>query len=218
MFLWRIFSSAMKILKKLIIIVALVICYVFSNAVSIYIYSFKDDARNADVAIVLGASTYNGHPSPVYQERINHAVDLYKKHLVKKIITTGGYGKGNPVSDAYNAKLYAVSQGVPEDDVLTEDQSTVTLENLINAKKIMDVYNYQTALIVSDPLHMKRAMLMAKDHNIECYSSPTPTTRYVSLKSTLPFLLREIFFYAGYQIYAVFFFFLSLFTSSSLKR
>ena len=52
----------MKILKKLIIIVALVICYVFSNAVSIYIYSFKDDARNADVAIVLGASTYNGHP------------------------------------------------------------------------------------------------------------------------------------------------------------
>ena len=151
MFLWRIFSSAMKILKKLIIIVALVICYVFSNAVSIYIYSFKDDARNADVAIVLGASTYNGHPSPVYQERINHAVDLYNKHLVKKIIMTGGYGKGNPVSDAYNAKLYAVSQGVPEDDVLTEDQSTVTLENLINAKKIMDVYNYQTALIVSDP-------------------------------------------------------------------
>ncbi len=144
MFLWRIFSSAMKILKKLIIIVALVICYVFSNAVSIYIYSFKDDARNADVAIVLGASTYNGHPSPVYQERINHAVDLYKKHLVKKIITTGGYGKGNPVSDAYNAKLYAVSQGVPEDDVLTEDQSTVTLENLINAKKIMDVYNYHS--------------------------------------------------------------------------
>lgn len=109
MFLWRIFSSAMKILKKLIIIVALVICYVFSNAVSIYIYSFKDDARNADVAIVLGASTYNGHPSPVYQERINHAVDLYNKHLVKKIIMTGGYGKGNPVSDAYNAKLYAVS-------------------------------------------------------------------------------------------------------------
>ena len=100
MFLWRIFSGAMKILKKLIIIVALVICYVFSNAVSIYIYSFKDDARNADVAIVLGASTYNGHPSPVYQERINHAVDLYNKHLVKKIIMTGGYGKGNPVSDA----------------------------------------------------------------------------------------------------------------------
>lgn len=86
-------SITMKLLKKLIILIALVIVYVFSNAVSIYIYSFKDEARTADVAIVLGASTYNGHASPVYQERINHAVVLYNKHLVKKIITTGGYGK-----------------------------------------------------------------------------------------------------------------------------
>ena len=204
MFLWRIFSSAMKILKKLIIIVALVICYVFSNAVSIYIYSFKDDARNADVAIVLGASTYNGHPSPVYQERINHAVDLYKKHLVKKIITTGGYGKGNPVSDAYNAKLYAVSQGVPEDDVLTEDQSTVTLENLINAKKIMDVYNYQTALIVSDPLHMKRAMLQAKHAGIIAYTSPTHSSRFRTRDTKFKFLKREVINYIGYKWYRLF--------------
>ena len=204
MFLWRVFSSAMKILKKLIIIVALVICYVFSNAVSIYIYSFKDDARNADVAIVLGASTYNGHPSPVYQERINHAVDLYNKHLVKKIIMTGGYGKGNPVSDAYNAKLYAVGQGVPEDDVLTEDQSTVTLENLINAKKIMDVYNYQTALIVSDPLHMKRAMLQAKDSGIKAYTSPTHSSRFRTRDTKFKFLKREVINYIGYKWYRLF--------------
>ena len=204
MFLWRVFSSAMKILKKLIIIVALVICYVFSNAVSIYIYSFKDDARNADVAIVLGASTYNGHPSPVYQERINHAVDLYNKHLVKKIIMTGGYGKGNPVSDAYNAKLYAVGQGVPEDDVLTEDQSTVTLENLINAKKIMDVYNYQTALIVSDPLHMKRAMLQAKDAGIKAYTSPTHSYRFRTRDTKFKFLKREVINYIGYKWYRLF--------------
>ncbi len=204
MFLWRIFSIAMKILKKLIIIVALVICYVFSNAVSIYIYSFKDDARNADVAIVLGASTYNGHPSPVYQERINHAIDLYNKHLVKKIITTGGYGKGNPVSDAYNAKQYVVGQGVPEDDVLTEDQSTVTLENLINAKKIMDVYSYQTALIVSDPLHMKRAMLQAKDAGIKAYTSPTNSSRFRTRDTKFQFLKREVINYIGYKWYRLF--------------
>lgn len=204
MFLWRIFSAAMKILKKLVIIVVLVICYVFSNAVSIYIYSFKDDARNADVAIVLGASTYNGHPSPVYQERINHAVELYNKHLVKKIITTGGYGKGNPVSDAYNAKLYAISQGVSEDDILTEDQSTVTLENLINAKKIMDVYNYQTALIVSDPLHMKRAMLQAKDAGINAYTSPTHSSRFRTRDTKFKFLKREVINYIGYKWYRLF--------------
>lgn len=92
-FVEELLSITMKLLKKLIILIALVIVYVFSNAVSIYIYSFKDEARTADVAIVLGASTYNGHASPVYQERINHAVVLYNKHLVKKIITTGDMEK-----------------------------------------------------------------------------------------------------------------------------
>lgn len=57
-FVEELLSITMKLLKKLIILIALVIVYVFSNAVSIYIYSFKDEARTADVAIVLGASTY----------------------------------------------------------------------------------------------------------------------------------------------------------------
>lgn len=69
-FVEELLSITMKLLKKLIILIALVIVYVFSNAVSIYIYSFKDEARTADVAIVLGASTYNGYASPVYQERM----------------------------------------------------------------------------------------------------------------------------------------------------
>lgn len=197
-------SITMKFLKRIILIIVLCVAYVLANAFSIYIYSFKDEARNADVAIVLGASTYNGHPSPVYQERINHAVVLYNKHLVKKIITTGGYGKGNPVSDAYNAKLYAISQGIPEENILTEDQSKVTLENLVNAKKIMDTYHYKTALIVSDPLHMKRAMLLAKDAHIEAYTSPTKSSRYRTRDTKYKFLKREVFNYIGYKWYRLF--------------
>lgn len=194
----------MRFLKRIILVIILCVAYVFVNAFNIYIYSFKDESRNADVAIVLGASTYNGKVSPVYQERINHAVVLYNKHLVKKIITTGGYGKGNPVSDAYNAKLYAESQGVPDDDILTEDESKVTLENLVNAKKIMDLYDYKTALVVSDPLHMKRAMLLAKDAHIEAYTSPTKSSRYRTRDTKFQFLKREVFNYIGYKWYRLF--------------
>ena len=42
----------------------------------------------------------------------------------------------------------------------------------------MDVEHYKTALIVSDPLHMKRAMLQAKDAGITAYTSPTQSSRY----------------------------------------
>ena len=94
--------------------------------------------------------------------------------------------------------------GVPAEDILTEDTSTITQENLENAKVIMKQNGYETAIIVSDPLHMKRAMLLAKDAGIEGYSSPTPTTRYKSLKTKIPFVAREVFFYVGYKWYRIF--------------
>ncbi|SUI23509.1 DUF218 domain [Sebaldella termitidis] len=108
---------------------------------------------------------------------------------------------------------YAIKQGVPKDDILLEEMSVITQENIKNAKMIMDKNSYHTAILVSDPLHMKRAMLMAKNSKIDCYSSPTPTTKYITLKSTLPFLLREVFFYVGYKIYTMFDYISRLFKS-----
>ncbi len=51
---------------------------------------------------------------------------------------------------------------------------------------------------------MKRAMMLAEDAGITAYSSPTPTTRYVSLRTKIPFLARETFYYIGYKWYRVF--------------
>ena len=68
----------------------------------------------------------------------------------------------------------------------------------------MDENALETAIIVSDPLHMKRAMLMAKDYGIPAYTSPTTTSMYKSLKTKIPFLLREEFFYIGYRIVRIF--------------
>ena len=47
---------------------------------------------------------------------------------------------------------------------------------------------------------MKRAALMAHDLGIPTAPSPTPTSRYRSLKSKLGFLLREIYFYHHYRV------------------
>ena len=195
-----------KLRRKIIVITVflMVIVYIVINVASICIYSTKDEKCKADVAIVLGAAAYEGEVSPVYRERINHGITLYKEGFVEKIIVTGGIGEGNVKSDAYYAKEYAVQMGVPEDDILTEDTSTITEENLENAKLIMEQKGYETAIIVSDPLHMKRAMLLAKDAGIEGYSSPTPTTRYQSLKTQISFVAREVFFYVGYKWYRIF--------------
>lgn len=185
-------------------IAVLAVCYIAINMMQIWVFRTKDQKCKADVAIVLGAATYDGEVSPVYQERINHGITLYQAGYVEKLIVTGGTASGNRGSDAWAAKQYAISRDVPEEDVLTEERSTITQENLENAKQIMDEYGYDTAILVSDPLHMKRAMLLAKDAGIEGYSSPTPTSRYVSLKTKIPFLARETFFYVCYKWYRIF--------------
>lgn len=193
-----------KIKWALLSIGIVLILYIISIAISIWNYGEKDEKQSADVAIVLGAATSNGEVTPVFQERINHGIWLYENGFVKTLIFTGGIGEGNEKSDAWVAKQYAIEQGIPESVILLEEQSTITQENIENAKKIMDDNCYNTAIIVSDPLHMKRAMLMADDYGIKAYSSPTPTSRYISLKSKLSFLAREEFFYIGYKIYRIF--------------
>lgn len=194
-----------KKIKWLLFSIGIVlILYILATTISIWNYGKIDEKKSADVAIVLGAATVNGAVTPVFQERINHGIWLYQNRFVKTLIFTGGIGEGNEKSDAWAAKQYAIEQGIPESVILLEEKSTITQENIENAKKIMDDNCYNTAIIVSDPLHMKRAMLMADDYGIKAYSSPTPTSRYITVKSKFSFLAREEFFYIGYRVYRIF--------------
>ena len=181
-------------------LLAAILIYVSGTAISIVSYSEKDETRPADTAIVLGASVYDNSPSPVFRERIDHAVDLYNDGYVKTIIMTGGVGEGNIRSEADIAREYAEQQGIPAEAIFKEEDSTITAENLENARQVMSEQDLSTALVVSDPLHMKRAMLYAHDLGMTAYSSPTPTSLYRSWKTKLPFLMREEFFYIGYRL------------------
>ena len=193
-----------QILKWASLFLSAVLLYALFCAVSIVIYSARDDRTPADCIIVLGAGTDGETPNPVFRERLNHAITLYREGYSDTILLTGGYSPGNARSDAAIAGLWLESQGIPAEAILLEEKSTITQENLQFSKEIMDFHDLSTAILVSDPLHMKRSMMMAKDYEIEAVSSPTPTTRYQTWRSKLPFLARETFFYVGYQIYRIF--------------
>ena len=189
-----------KIKILLVCLILTIALWLIAVGVGIVNYGKTDEKCSCEVAIVLGAATESGEVSPVYRERINHGIWLYQNQYVDHLIFTGGVGEGNTLSDAFAAKEYAVEKGIPAEVIFLEERSTITEENLKYAKEIMEENSWNTALIVSDPLHMKRAMLMAKDFGMESYSSPTPTSMYRSLKTKLPFLAREEFFYIGYWL------------------
>lgn len=190
--------------RNVIIVLIISFCiYIICNVISICRYSFVYENESCDVAIVLGAATSGSEVSEVYKQRLNHAMELYQNDYVKYIIVTGGKGKGNHFSDAAIAREYLVSMGLPDEVILEEGTSTITQENLENAKIIMEENGYETAAIVSDPLHMKRAMLLAKNSGIVAISSPTKSSAYKTLKTKIPFVAREAFFYIGYKWYRI---------------
>jgi len=155
---------------------------------------FSDDGGKADCAIVLGAAAYHTKPSPVFQARIDHAIKLYKEGRVKKVLLTGGYGRNAEFSESEVALEYCKKRGVPASDILIEKESQTTEQNIIEAEKVMRKKGLISALLVSDPWHLKRALAMTQKHGIEAEPSATQTSMYRSEKNQWGFLLRELYY------------------------
>jgi uncharacterized SAM-binding protein YcdF (DUF218 family) len=187
-------------LQLVLILVLLVVAWGICLSVDIYTYSFVADPSPADAAIVLGAAAWNTEPSPVFEERIKHAISLYHERRIKVIIFTGGAGKDEPVAESVVASQYAIQNGVAVQDIYCETISRLTYENLCGARTIIQREHIRRVLIVSDPLHMRRAITIARDLGIDAYPSPTPTSRYISLSSRLDFLWGEVRPYTTYLL------------------
>lgn len=192
--------NAINIRRILLSLSIILITFVAYTGVNVGLYSQKFTDKPADAAIILGAAIWNDEPSPVFQARIDHGVDLYLQGKVKVLIFTGGVGDNQQYSEAEVAKYYALSRGVAPQDILTETRSKITQENLSEAKILLTSNRLNSVLLISDPLHMKRAMTMAKDLNINAASSPTPKSLYKSRRKKIQFLIREVFFYIGYKL------------------
>lgn len=153
-----------------------------------------DTEPKADAALVLGAAVDGGTPSPVFQQRIAHAISLYKSGRVGRIIFTGGKSPEDSLSEAEAARLWAMARGVPANVILTEQLSQTTLQNFSEALPVVRDARIKGVIVVSDPLHMRRAMVMARSLGIEASASATPKSQYRSAKTRVPFLLRETYF------------------------
>src|SRR5690242_8616129 len=56
--------------------------------------------QHRDAAVVLGASLWHNKPSPALRERLNRALDLYRKGNIDTFILSGGLGNNEQQSEA----------------------------------------------------------------------------------------------------------------------
>ena len=181
-----------------LIVIGLVV--ITGLSLDIWRYGSYSAPGKADAALVLGAAVLGDMPSPVLAERLRHAQKLYEAGTVKRIVVTGGRSPEDELSEAVASRNWLTARGVPTDAIVLEDKSGTTLENFQFAKPILDASGIASVLIVSDPLHMRRAMLIADRTGITAAPSPTQTSRYQTWETTIPFLAREVWFMGQYLV------------------
>ena len=134
-----------------------------------------DQAQQADAIVVLGAKvSADGAPGPDLYVRTRHAVDLYRQGLAPYLICTGGH-PGDRFSAAAVARDLAASMGVDPARILLAEGAMTTREDAASAWSQMSARGWQTAILVSHPLHLERARLLFEAEGITVYPSPTNT-------------------------------------------
>ena len=159
--------------KFFLLILAVAVISFCVVAWQIYQFGNQSYGGSADAAIVLGAAAWGSKPSPVYRERINEALLLYQQGRVHWIIFTGGTREPGFLTEAEVGRQFSAKHGIPAKNMLIDPESRTTWQNLEHARDLMSSAGIHSALLVSDPLHMRRAITMATDLGLQVESAPT---------------------------------------------
>lgn len=136
-------------------------------------YAVRDMATPSDAIAVFGAAEYDGHPSPVFRARLDHAESLYSRGIAPLIITLGGDG-GDQYSEGRVGEDYLVGAGVPDSDIIAETESTSTNESVHRLAVIARTNNLQRIVVVSDATHLFRIHQICAANGLNVLTSPRP--------------------------------------------
>ncbi len=172
------------------VIVIFLIYYFFSFMTiltSSLLFNHIKPKFNKDYLIVLGSGLLNGKTvTPLLAGRIDAALAFANQQQARTgkqplLIMSGGQGQDEKMPEAVAMENYALSQGVPKAEIITEENSKTTLQNLQFSKNLMDERSQgepNQSAFVSNDYHIFRAGLFAKKVGLNSDGIGSRTARY----------------------------------------
>ena len=121
------------------------------------VYTCVEDVPPCPVAIVLGAGLWaDGSLTPILADRIATAADLYHAGVVQKLLCSGDNRFVN-YNEPQRMLEYAVSLGVPQEDIVLDYAGRRTYDTCYRARAIFGV---EQAVIVTQRFHAARALYL----------------------------------------------------------
>ncbi len=137
------------------------------------VYSdIEDDGLSSEYALVFGNSM-------LIKQRVNASVEVYKNGRIKKIVYMGGTNgvsnqNNSTIPEAIKMKQLALSLGVKENDILIDDTSNNTFENIENAMKLLPS-NINHISIITSEFHLKRCYAILKKNYPNMFVTMIPS-------------------------------------------
>lgn len=116
------------------------------------------------IAIVFGARVWdNGEPSNSLYDRVLTAVELHRAGRVQKLLMSGDR-QGDTYDEPGTMKKLAVQLGIPEGDIVLDNDGKRTLDTCQRAKEIFGV---EKAVLVTQDYHLPRALYLCGSFGID---------------------------------------------------
>ena len=160
--------------------------------------------QQADAIVVFaGGVGESGEAGGGYQERVQHAVDLYRSGLAHQLILCSGYRYA--LREAEIMQDVALASGVPAEAIRLEMVGINTREYVLRSRALLDAAGWRRILLVSSPYHMRRAIWTWRHlaPSIDVRPSPVVDSRFYRHRwgATAEQILGILHEYAGIAYY-----------------
>ena len=155
------------------VVVGLIVLYVASTFVDIWLTSRRAYDGETQAAIVLGAAQYNGNPSPAFAGRLDLGAELYFDGAIDVVVITGGNQAGDRTTEAKAGYDYLRELGIPDEALLLEVDGNSTYQSLAAAARFLGRDGMTDVVVVTDSYHARRAELVAESVGLNADAAPT---------------------------------------------
>lgn len=170
----------------------LLILFIFSSLLNL----IPNKKRDYKYIIVLGSGLIDGNVTPLLKSRINKGLVNYRRMKEKgldcKLVMSGGQGDDESRPEAHAMREYALLLGVDPEDIIVEDRSTTTEENLNFSLSLIEKIegrdfgkNKTEILITTNNYHVFRALVISKELGIKADGQGGTTKLYYWLNAAI---------------------------------
>ena len=156
--------------------------------------SYDHVQGDPQIMVILGCQVKPWGPSVLLQDRLDKALSYLEDHPDLTVVVSGGQGPDEHISEAQCMYDYLTAHGVDGEQILLEDQSHNTVQNLRYTVDLLAEAGYDTTadmVVVSNGFHLTRVRMLwnrvcGGDYNLSTLAAPSS-----HLPSRLKMYLRE---------------------------